>query len=410
MTAWGVETGIAVSLLIAAVLLLRLPVARLFGARAAYALWLAPLIRLVVPPLRSWPDGAPADVAQQVGGAMPDIAIITAPAGSSSLLPLWLGAIWLGGAIAYLAVQLWRHHAFIARALADGRALEVDDLRYDVVSSPSVAGPMATGLIHPLILVPADFDSRFTPHQQRLALLHEQMHLRRGDIWASAAALLVTALLWFNPLAHLALGAFRRDMEASCDASVIAAIEPCERELYAQTILRSAARPVPRSLCALTSLDELKGRLTMMTLNHGRGRTIAGLGLAGCLATTGLALTGPAAAADEPTEIKEIHKVVIKGPGGGDVIKRGGPDGRSMINEAECDDKVAVDSTSGGEREKRDVRIVICPKKGETPAQVADGMEKALARVEADNDLDPKTKADLKAKLEAKIRELRARG
>ena len=46
-----VETLIATSLLMALVLLVRAPVARAFGAKAAYALWLAPLARLVLPPV-----------------------------------------------------------------------------------------------------------------------------------------------------------------------------------------------------------------------------------------------------------------------------------------------------------------------------------------------------------------------
>jgi len=52
---------------------------------------------------------------------------------------------------------------------------------------------MATGLVHPLILVPAEFEKRMSVEEQRFALWHEQLHHRRGDIWASAGALLLAA-------------------------------------------------------------------------------------------------------------------------------------------------------------------------------------------------------------------------
>ena len=46
---WLADTLIVTGLLIFAVLVLRRPVARAFGAQAAYALWLLPLLRLVLP-------------------------------------------------------------------------------------------------------------------------------------------------------------------------------------------------------------------------------------------------------------------------------------------------------------------------------------------------------------------------
>ena len=405
-----IDNALSVSLLILLVLVLRGPVARQFGARAAYALWLAPLVRLVVPPLGAWAPLEGGVIEPAIGGGMPEIIIARVPAVSSFDALFGVIALWAVGAVAYLAVQLVRHHLFLHRALQSATRLDLPDVPYDVVASHAVAGPMATGLIHPLILVPADFTARFTPEQQRLALLHEQLHHRRGDIWASAAALFVTALLWFNPFAHLALGAFRRDMEAACDSAVLAAVRPDESPLYAETILRSATRPVPRSLCALTSLDELKGRLTMLTRIHGRGRKLAGFGIAAGLTATGLAVTVPAAAGPQE-EHAIVRKVVVKGPDGKEVITET-KDGDTLIARPECKgEKIEIASEGGaGAGKKEAFKILLCGKDGESGAQLADGLAKALSRIESDSDLNAKTKADLKAKIEAKIRELRARG
>ncbi len=48
---WLVSNALIASLLIVVVLVIRRPVAQLFGAGAAYALWLAPAVRLILPPL-----------------------------------------------------------------------------------------------------------------------------------------------------------------------------------------------------------------------------------------------------------------------------------------------------------------------------------------------------------------------
>ena len=189
-------------------------------------------------------------------------------------------------------------------------------------------------------------------------------------------------MLWFNPFAHLALGAFRRDMEAACDSTVLAAVQPDKSPLYAETILRSATRPVPRSLCALTSLDELKGRLTMLSMTHGRGRKLAGFGIAAGLAATGLAITVPAAAG--PQEEHEIvRKVIVKGPDGKEVITET-KDGDTLIARPDCTgEKVEIGSEAdAGAGKKEAFKIVLCGKQGESGAQLADGLAKALTRIE----------------------------
>ncbi|MEO7655239.1 MAG: M56 family metallopeptidase [Sphingomicrobium sp.] len=413
MIDWFVSTAVAVSILILVVLVLRGLVARHFGARAAFALWLAPLLRVILPPLVEWTGGASSGSGAAGVSALPELIIVHVPAASSqgTIMP-WLVGLWAGGAMLYLGVQLVRHHRFIGRALARGIRLAPRGVPYDVIASDAVEGPLATGLVHPLILVPADFSERFTPEQQRLALLHEQLHHRRGDLWASAAALVVVAALWFNPFAHLALGAFRRDMESACDTSVIALSNPGEAASYAETILRSAVRPVPRSLCALTSLDELKGRLTMLTLNHHRGRRFAGVLLAAGFSAAGLSVSVPAVASDQTrTEIIE-RKIITKGDHGEQDVTKSLELGELEKGANRCDgEKVEITADGGSAGKKNAIKLLICGDKGQGAKGLADALASAAANIDRDNrDLDPAIKADLKAKIDAKIRELRARG
>ena len=409
MIAWASGTVIAVSILITLVLVLRGPVARTFGARAAYALWLAPGLRAVMPslPAGTVPISAP-------GAAAPIhyfLAQVAAPDDRWLALPLIVGAVWLGGAILFLGFHAWRHHRFLGQVLANGRPLEVADMRYDVVASAFVDGPLATGLIHPLIVVPADFEQRFSAEQQRFALWHEQLHHRRGDLWASAAALILASLLWFNPLAYLALGAFRRDMEAACDERLLTDAGHAFAPAYAETILRCAARPVPRSLCALTTIDELKGRLNMLKTNHGRGRRLAGLLLAGGVAIAGLALAVPAAADESAKEQVFTKKIVIRGgPGDKAVVESAGGGDIERIG-AKCDGEKVELSADGGTANKKDqVKFILCGDKGEGRAGLIKGLERAVSDMDKQDDMAGAVKAELRAKMRAKIESLRAGG
>ncbi|HEV2044591.1 MAG TPA: M56 family metallopeptidase [Sphingomicrobium sp.] len=392
---WLVSNAIIASVLIIVVLLVRRPVAHYFGARAAYALWLAPAIRLVLPPLPT-PIVAPSPGGEAVAWVLETGRNV---AETTSILPsLWL--LWAIGFCGMLTVRLVAHHRFLNGALADGRPYETPGIKYDVVATPAVDGPVATGLIHPLILVPQDFATRFTPEQQHFALWHEQLHHRRGDLWAAAAALVTTSILWFNPFAHLALGAFRRDMESACDASLLSSAGRAAAPAYAETILRCAARPVPRSLCALTSIDELKGRLKMLSFNHGNVAKFAGLLIAGGLVVAGtIAVPALAGEAKPTTQTTEIRKVIHNGPG-----KPG--DGEAMMKSCPGEViEVSADGAATAER-KETQKIKLCIKAG-SKAETATRLEQVIADIDK-NEMDAAVKAELKAKLTAKIAELRA--
>lgn len=391
---------LAASLLVVLVLLVRRPVAAAFGARAAYALWLAPLLRLLMPPL----PAAAAPLAPGESGTVYWAQVIAPAAEAARPMVDILLLVWIAGALAMLAWHLAIHASFVRRALADGAPLMVDGVTVDVVATPAVEGPMATGLVHQLILVPADFEARFTPAQRRFALLHEQLHHRRGDIWASAAALAAASALWFNPFAHIALGAFRRDMEAACDASLLARTGRDQVPAYAETILASAARPVPRSLCALTSIDELKGRLQMLNANHGAARKLAGLLLAGGLAAASLAIAAPASADEPKKETRtEVRKVIVHSDGKGEVSAT--LDGEKMATT--CPGIVtSIEASAEPSADKKEqARIVLCTKGG-TKAEQVEGLKNALARVQSDGEMDSGLKAQVVAKLQAKIAEL----
>jgi len=265
------------------VLALRLFLRRHAGAGAAYGLWCLPplmLLALLLPAPRA------SVMAMREIGVLPAAAMQGAAAPSTGQgAALWL-AVWLIGALACFSAQLWRQRRFV-RAL--GALQPVAHPRLPLYRATRDAGlPALVGLWRPRIVLPPDFENRYDAAQRALLLRHESVHWRRGDLPCNALAMLLLSLQWFNPLAHLAHAAFRRDQEMACDARVLAH-RPRQRRRYAEAMLMGGVdTPLPPLGCPWPSRHPLKERIEMLKLPamHPRRRLAAALFI-GLLATGG---------------------------------------------------------------------------------------------------------------------------
>ena len=273
------QTTLAVSFLIAIILIIRAPFAKAFGAKAAYVLWAIPLLRLALPPLpESWtligwltrPAPEPQSFILPDAGTVltphltslsEDTASIDIPAQASfwslavenvALISPFLAALWLAGFCAFITLTFVRQHRSDTQsrdasidlpapthtlAVTLKTHLNLTDIK--IRTCPDTDGPCVQGLLKPSIWLPETFTIDYTPTQQRLALLHEMMHIKRRDLWALHLATLALAVQWFNPLAWLAMRTFRIDQEAACDADVLqeANVNPYT---YGETLVKAA--------------------------------------------------------------------------------------------------------------------------------------------------------------------------
>ncbi|MEO0983740.1 MAG: M56 family metallopeptidase [Pseudomonadota bacterium] len=362
LTTHAAQTTIAVSALIVLVLLVRKPFAKRFGAKAAYALWLAPTIRLFLPPLPpGWgvfkaPSAASEPTTQLIvpaaevaapALAAPSGPVLTAPppaptpsapaevvqlaAEPSFNEPLLFAAVWFAGAALLLGRNLYRQWSF-SRLIADDSDAPSDAILaetraierrlklkkpVEVRTSLLCSGPLVTGVARPIILLPAWFETDYSPKERRDALTHELMHVRRRDLWALQIANVFLALQWFNPLAYLAMRTFRVDQEAACDADVLrkGASSP---QAYGRTLLKAArlSRPSDGAYAAasLTLSHPIKERLIMMQTplpNFSRrlvgGALSATVGAAALLASASSVVAQEDVRPDQEREHRHIH-------------------------------------------------------------------------------------------------------
>ena len=291
---WVIQTGLVVSLLIAVILLIRRPFARAFGANAAYALWSLPLIRLCLPGLsipQNWVPKSLQPLPAQPVSEFPAAPAFTpnaasdffAPAETASTAAIQWGAIligvWLCVAVLWLGFQLIQQSRFKANLIAQSsepdlglsveikRAAEKVKLRKipTVRIAPDIAGPLVTGVLKPLVIVPNNFDQTFDAQQRHFALVHEFAHIKRRDLWVALTTLIFRALNWPNPLVHYASHKLRGDQEAACDAFVVKVTGGETAHSYAETLVKAVRQAggatQPNSYLAL-SLREAEPEVT----------------------------------------------------------------------------------------------------------------------------------------------------
>jgi len=371
MTNWVGHTGLDISILIVIVLLCRRPFVKMFGARAAYALWALPLFRLVLPeipitlPRPAWMQStldAPIDIMTYTNLE----AVVANPVSAPFNWQYPVIVLWLVVAIIWFGAQLLRQHKYIKTVKSGALPVSRDvqekldkacklfalNTTPDICISTSNLGPMVAGIFRPIIVLPQNFETDFNGRQQFFALAHELAHVKRGDLWAAFGALLFRALNWPNPLVHLCAVKFRTDQEAACDAYVLNVIGNGARtkQNYAETLIHSAkvaakvAAKIPSTssknstrtstnqsvlanpLC-LTIYHPLKERLMTLKTSKNNSTILSRMGV-GAFVIAALAATAPITIASasggpksEAPKVKTETKKVMKWVGNKDGVE-----------------------------------------------------------------------------------------
>ncbi len=278
------------SLLIALVLALDFLLARKIRAAVRYALWLAVLVKLLLPPALALPTGAawwlmpappvakapPAkhftvtydDAPAQPYIAPPTVAMPAPPvrlelAGWALLVSVVVSAALL----AWLALRWWQVARLVRAATAAeefsealGDALRLAGVRVARLKIiESQMSPAVCGLLRPVILLPRELAEKLSPAQLRAVLLHEIFHLRRKDVWVNCAQALLQIFYWWHPLLWVANARIRRVREEAVDDAVMLALRD-DAETYAPTLLEVAKLAFRRPLMSLGLVGIMESR------------------------------------------------------------------------------------------------------------------------------------------------------
>lgn len=229
-----VAMTVAGSLAVVGVLAVRAALRRWFGAQVAYVAWAAvPLVALVMLlPAPLLPVATMLRIAPTVAVHSSVVAMPAVMDWRPALLALWL----LGVGVSALAFTLQQRRYL--RSLGQLRAFDAEGASRVLRAAACDGGPALIGAWRPRIVLPGDFEARYSPRERELILAHEQVHLARGDARINALVAALRCLNWFNPLIHLAATRFRIDQELACDAVVITRF-PEARRPYADAMLKT---------------------------------------------------------------------------------------------------------------------------------------------------------------------------
>lgn len=262
--AWDAVSAIAIAsaALTAGLLAVRLPLRKAFGAGIAYLAWLLVPFALLAALLPA-PEAPSLPMAIIENGVMAAGPVLVAPVDGLDARVLLL-SLWLSGVLAALVIFIVQQHRF-SRQLARSCTTAADGgsvLRVDI------GGPAVVGFWKPRIVLPVNFEARYSPEERELILAHEYVHLDRGDTRVNAAVAFVRAFNWFNPLVHYAASRMRIDQELACDAIVLARF-PQARRRYAEAMLKTridipASESSAPAVCGWHSEAVFKQRIAML--------------------------------------------------------------------------------------------------------------------------------------------------
>jgi beta-lactamase regulating signal transducer with metallopeptidase domain len=284
---WLLRTSLEASILILAVLGLRMMLGTRLSPAWRIGLWMLVGMKLMLPAfipagfglggwfprsssmanayspdLPSTPQSATPAIAstapiQEVGSGLPthsrsDISQTSDIRHSPFVIRHFALAAWLTGAAAVLLMAFARQRRFDSilrrrpratspylRALIASLAHKAGVKKpVSIVLMPAGTTPAMVGIHQPKLLLPEDWESRFDERSLRHIVLHELLHVKQHDLIWNWAATAVQALHWFNPLVWFVVSRFQADRELRCDAGALDLLSPTERLDYGHTLLR----------------------------------------------------------------------------------------------------------------------------------------------------------------------------
>lgn len=150
--------------------------------------------------------------------------------------------------------------------------------RVQVVAADRVGSPVSYGVLKKSILLPADYEDRYTEHELYLLLLHEMAHIQNGDTVKLFFISLAEFLLFLPPKFY---HQFTKDSEILCDSKVMHK-ERSEQDTYGDLLIRACeiqSSPI-KGLAFSDSYHAMTDRLDALYDFTPRAHRTSGFGLA----------------------------------------------------------------------------------------------------------------------------------
>ncbi len=304
-----IQSSVLIVILLVADFLLRNKIRAVFR----YCIWMLVLVKLVLPVTLSNPLGLgwfgeelsdvrvvsrsaeKVDVkvgalavkidGQAVAVKMPGLSVNVGAAKTGSVMAgavpvqvTWEGVAFLVWCVAVLVmgVLLLQRAIFVMGLVA--QAKESNELMKDSLEfcrqrvgvkgkvglkvSANATSPAVCGLFRPVILVPENLGPSLGAGHLRAVLMHELVHVKRGDLWVNLVQTILQIAYFYNPLLWAANAIIRRVREEAVDEATLVAMGDKAGQ-YSQTLVDVAKLAFKRPALSLRLIGVVESKSTL---------------------------------------------------------------------------------------------------------------------------------------------------
>ncbi|WP_238392477.1 BlaR1 family beta-lactam sensor/signal transducer [Paenibacillus antri] len=201
------------------------------------------------------PNMGPAGPAAGDGSWLQDFTVSVGRTSSAFLDGAVIG-IWVAGMLA-LAVPVLRSWLKIKELKRTSRQVNDEETlrlleqckqhlglskRFVVLESADVVSPMLIGVGRTYLVFPQRFCEWLSAEEIKYIILHELIHYKHKDHLTSVLLVAYQLLYWYNPLVWIAFRIMRSDREIACDHAVLRTLDDRSYAKYGHTIINFAEK------------------------------------------------------------------------------------------------------------------------------------------------------------------------
>ncbi len=321
------EMSLSGAVMIVVIVVIRALAINRLPKKTFLALWGITLMRLLIPysvpsafsvysllgrllsPAKAEPFSASASAVLPANLPVPGTGIVPSAPAASAVFPAVppYRLVWMAGALicaAFFAAAYLKCRREFREALPVDCNFAKDWLKEHRLSRPirlrqsdRISAPLTYGVFCPVILLPKhiNWDDNMA---LAYVLTHEYIHIRRFDAATKMVLAAALCIHWFNPAVWILYVLANRDLELSCDETVIRLFGEGTKSAYAMTLIRMEEnRSGLRPLCSNFSKHATEERIIaiMKTKKISLAAVIAAAALVAGV-TAAFATSGQAAA------------------------------------------------------------------------------------------------------------------
>jgi len=210
-----------------------------------------------------------------------------------------VAVVWVTVGVAFLGYGIISYFKLKSK-IFDG-VLYQENIYY----SEKIESPFVCGFIKPKIYLPYGLAEETQNH----VLQHEKTHIKYADHIVKVIGFVLLCVHWFNPLVWVSYFLFCKDIELSCDESVVKNYDAIGCKQYAKALLELGVNKVRLSACPVAFGEvSIKNRIKSVTNYKKAGRAFICVALCLCVVIAVCFMTEPEVKAKATVEIEKTEK------------------------------------------------------------------------------------------------------